>query len=406
MPRRAAASSFCAASFPVLIVAVLGVFRPAFLARLDDSVYDILLRSARTPGPGANVAIVDVDERSLSTIGQWPWRRDVVGRLITRLRDEGAAVDCAGHHLRRNPIAPEPAAEAPGAGADAAARGPRHPRLRPDIRRRRRARRARACCIRSASRSSSLRARRGHEPLFHATGAVCNLPMLGEAAAAVRLPERGARRRRHPQARAAARRARRPRLSRPRARGRRGRDRRARRGASDRQRECLGADDRRPDRAGRRQGQSVAPLPREEADVPVLLGGGCARTAAPRRGAARQDRVRRHHRARHARGGGDAARHAVRRRGSAGHGRRQPPAAGLHPPVRARSDAGKPRRARAGRRDGGAGRGNRRRSGPARRGRERRRRCGGEPVWLLSTRGVFISPLSPTIGHRRRRSPS
>ena len=45
----------------------------------------------------------------------------------------------------------------------------------------------------------------------------------------------------------------------------------------------------------------------------------------PRRGAARQDRVRRHDRARHARGGGDAARYAVRGRGSAGHGRRQPP---------------------------------------------------------------------------------
>jgi hypothetical protein len=37
---------------PVLVLAALGVFRPAFLARLDDSVYDILLRSARTRGPG------------------------------------------------------------------------------------------------------------------------------------------------------------------------------------------------------------------------------------------------------------------------------------------------------------------------------------------------------------------
>ena len=76
---------------PVLVTAVLGVFRPTFLARLDDSVYDILLRSARTKGPGQNVAIVDVDERSLSTIGQWPWRRDVVGRLITGLRNAGAS---------------------------------------------------------------------------------------------------------------------------------------------------------------------------------------------------------------------------------------------------------------------------------------------------------------------------
>ena len=35
--------------------------------------------------------IVDIDDRSLTTIGQWPWRRDVVGQLVTRLRDLGAA---------------------------------------------------------------------------------------------------------------------------------------------------------------------------------------------------------------------------------------------------------------------------------------------------------------------------
>jgi HD-GYP domain-containing protein (c-di-GMP phosphodiesterase class II) len=32
-----------------------------------------------------------VDERSLSAIGQWPWRRDLIGDLIARLREMGAA---------------------------------------------------------------------------------------------------------------------------------------------------------------------------------------------------------------------------------------------------------------------------------------------------------------------------
>src|ERR1700730_17390774 len=76
---------------PVLLTAVLAVYRPAFLARLDDTVYDVLMRSATAPPPGARVVIVDVDERSLSTIGQWPWRRDVIARLIERLRSEGAS---------------------------------------------------------------------------------------------------------------------------------------------------------------------------------------------------------------------------------------------------------------------------------------------------------------------------
>ena len=38
------------------------------------------------------IAIVDIDDLSLSTIGQWPWRRDRIAQLIARLREQGAAV--------------------------------------------------------------------------------------------------------------------------------------------------------------------------------------------------------------------------------------------------------------------------------------------------------------------------
>ena len=76
---------------PVLITAVLAIYRPAFFPRLDDTVYDTVMRSARTAPPGNHVVILDIDERSLTTLGQWPWRRDAVGRLITRLRDLGAS---------------------------------------------------------------------------------------------------------------------------------------------------------------------------------------------------------------------------------------------------------------------------------------------------------------------------
>jgi adenylate cyclase len=73
------------------MAAVLALYRPALLTRLDYGVYDTLLRWAGTDSPDGRVAIVDVDERSLSSIGQWPWRRDVVGRLIARIRELGAA---------------------------------------------------------------------------------------------------------------------------------------------------------------------------------------------------------------------------------------------------------------------------------------------------------------------------
>ena len=165
---------------PVLVLAVLGVFRPAFLGRLDDSVYDILLRSARTREPGPKVAIVDVDERSLSAFGQWPWRRDVVGRLLDRLRAEGAstiALDIIFAEADRNgPAADTALAEALRGGRvilgygltfDPAPGAHNACGLHP----------IGLAIVRPPGETSD-------QALFHATGAVCNLPMLDESVAA------------------------------------------------------------------------------------------------------------------------------------------------------------------------------------------------------------------------------
>jgi adenylate cyclase len=83
---------FLSGLVPVLFGVVLAVYRPPFFARLDAAAYDALLRSTEVRGPAGLVAIVDIDERSLAEIGQWPWRRDVMGRLITSLRAAGARV--------------------------------------------------------------------------------------------------------------------------------------------------------------------------------------------------------------------------------------------------------------------------------------------------------------------------
>ena len=76
---------------PTLIVALLSLYRPVALANLEFSVYDTLLRSTSLREPDSRVVIVDIDERSLSAVGQWPWRRDVMGDLISRIRGLGAS---------------------------------------------------------------------------------------------------------------------------------------------------------------------------------------------------------------------------------------------------------------------------------------------------------------------------
>jgi CHASE2 domain-containing sensor protein len=185
---------FLCGAVPVLVIAVLGVFRPAFLGRLDDSVYDILLRSARTKGPGQGVAIVDVDDRSLSTIGQWPWRRDVVARLIARLRNAGASV------IALDIMFAEPDRSGQPDGSDGRPTG--NIATAPDaalagaLREGRvilgygltfdRAPRAQSACVLHPIGIAIVQPpdETIYEPLFRATGAVCNLSMLAEAAGA------------------------------------------------------------------------------------------------------------------------------------------------------------------------------------------------------------------------------
>ena len=185
--------------FVVAAAALLALVRPALFSGLDNATYDTLLRWTRAAPPDARVAIVDVDERSLSAIGQWPWRRDVLGRLVVRLRDMGAAtiaIDIVFSEPDRYPglVAAE--------GSSTAGRRPRTPdewlaesvrpgkvvlgyamTFGPGVP-------AATRCVNfplnlamvHASDSWSLRAE--DDPFFHATGALCNLPALAEAAGA------------------------------------------------------------------------------------------------------------------------------------------------------------------------------------------------------------------------------
>jgi adenylate cyclase len=77
---------------PTLAAALLSIARPSVLRGLEYGTYDILLRAAETRPPVDRIVIVDIDDRSLTAVGQWPWRRDVLGDLADRLRRSGAAI--------------------------------------------------------------------------------------------------------------------------------------------------------------------------------------------------------------------------------------------------------------------------------------------------------------------------
>ncbi len=61
-------------------------------AAVDLRAYDLLLPPTAAAAPPSRVAVVAIDDASIAALGQWPWPRDVIARLIDRLHDAGAAV--------------------------------------------------------------------------------------------------------------------------------------------------------------------------------------------------------------------------------------------------------------------------------------------------------------------------
>jgi adenylate cyclase len=64
-----------------------GVVPSTLVDRVDDIIYDARLNVQR-PVLDPRIVIVDIDEKSLSQFGRWPWSRDVVADLVTSLCDK------------------------------------------------------------------------------------------------------------------------------------------------------------------------------------------------------------------------------------------------------------------------------------------------------------------------------
>ena len=75
----------------ILALGVVYLAAPQLLTQAELTLYDqhMRLRGPRPPHP--QVAVVAIDERSLREVGRWPWSRSVLGELVRKLHDAGAA---------------------------------------------------------------------------------------------------------------------------------------------------------------------------------------------------------------------------------------------------------------------------------------------------------------------------
>jgi CHASE2 domain-containing sensor protein len=63
---------------------------PPLALFLEGKIYDSFLRSAPHRPPSDSVTVVDIDESTLESLGQWPWPRYRVALLLEKIREAGA----------------------------------------------------------------------------------------------------------------------------------------------------------------------------------------------------------------------------------------------------------------------------------------------------------------------------
>ncbi|MEH6475497.1 MAG: adenylate/guanylate cyclase domain-containing protein [Sneathiella sp.] len=78
-----------------ILVLVLSIhyFNSPIVEGVRNRSFDIYQRLApRAPDKVSPVVVIDIDEKSLSRVGQWPWPRDMLAEMVTRLTKMGAVV--------------------------------------------------------------------------------------------------------------------------------------------------------------------------------------------------------------------------------------------------------------------------------------------------------------------------
>jgi adenylate cyclase len=75
----------------LLVIMAVRLADPAAVQLLRLRSFDLLQQQFPRLSQDQPVAIVDVDDESLAKIGQWPWPRSILARLVDRLTEGGAA---------------------------------------------------------------------------------------------------------------------------------------------------------------------------------------------------------------------------------------------------------------------------------------------------------------------------
>ena len=62
-------------------------YQVGIITQLDNIIYDTRLKLTMPGTVDSRIVVLDIDEKSLQEVARWPWPRDVMASLVTKLFD-------------------------------------------------------------------------------------------------------------------------------------------------------------------------------------------------------------------------------------------------------------------------------------------------------------------------------
>ncbi len=87
LPPKLAQAGLSALFVVLIALHVAGLVHIAPMQRAEAWLYDVWLKRTAPSAPDDRVAILDIDEASLKSVGRWPWSRDTMTALVEQLFD-------------------------------------------------------------------------------------------------------------------------------------------------------------------------------------------------------------------------------------------------------------------------------------------------------------------------------
>ena len=79
-------------AFISILLSSAYLFLPNHFQSLDSRVRDFYFKFRGPEKASEDIVIIDIDERSIKELGQWPWERDKFAQILTNLTNSGAGI--------------------------------------------------------------------------------------------------------------------------------------------------------------------------------------------------------------------------------------------------------------------------------------------------------------------------